>query len=172
MRASATRLRADGHSAEAAEAVQVARRLAAVVERRFAPDYERFGDTGGLDAATAMLLPPFNSPDATVMHRWRDYQREAARPSGGLAPGAAWKADGTSWTPQVALVAYTAAASGDRETARRWLDWLDAHRAPWGSLPEKVTRTGNPAGPAPLLWTDSLVLLTLAELEPPPARGQ
>ncbi|XVX19555.1 glycoside hydrolase family 15 [Actinomycetota bacterium] len=172
VRASAARLRAEGRSAEAAEATQVAQRLTGVIKRRFAPDYERFGRKGGLDAATAMLLPPFNSPDPTVMDRWRDYQREAIRSSGGLAPGTAWKEDGTSWTPQVALVAYTAAASGDRETAERWLDWLDAHRVPWGSLPEKVTRSGNPAGPAPLLWTDSLVLLTLAELEPPPARGQ
>ena len=45
------------------------------------------------------------------------------------------------------------------------LAWLDAHRTVHGSLPEKVTRTGRPAGPAPLTWTSALVLLTLTELD-------
>lgn len=45
------------------------------------------------------------------------------------------------------------------------LDWVDDSRTPWGSLPEKVNRSGRPAGPAPLLWTAALVLLTLDELE-------
>ena len=68
------------------------------------------------------------------------------RSSGGLAPGAEWKQDGTSWTPETALVAYTAAASGRDKTAERWLTWLDENRTPWGSLPEKVSRSGSPAG--------------------------
>ena len=62
-------------------------------------------------------------------------------------------------------MAYTAAAVGRDETAEHWLEWLDAHRTPWGSLPEKVNRSGQPAGPAPLLWTAALVLLTLDELD-------
>ena len=72
---------------------------------------------------------------------------------------------GSSWTPETALVAYSAAASGEVSTATAWLRWLDRHRTAYGSLPEKVTRSGSPAGPAPLLWTSALVLLTLDELD-------
>jgi GH15 family glucan-1,4-alpha-glucosidase len=73
--------------------------------------------------------------------------------------------DGNSWTPETALVAYTAAASGHRDLAGHWLTWLSTHRTAYGSLPEKVTRSGRPAGPAPLLWSAALVLLTLCELD-------
>ncbi|WP_270888035.1 glycoside hydrolase family 15 [Pedococcus sp. 5OH_020] len=147
--------------------------LAAVVVRGFGPRFERFGDTGGLDAAVLLLLPPFlpagelpaDSGAAldSAVHR---YAREALQPAGGLAPGVDWvKHDGSSWTPETALLALTAAATGHRERAGDLLDWLDAHRTSYGSLPEKVTRTGRPAGPAPLIWTASLVVLTLSELE-------
>ena len=85
--------------------------------------------------------------------------------AGGLAPGAGWKQDGISWTPETALVAYTAAMSGRPSTAEHWMDWLNTHRTEAGSLPEKVLATGTPAGPAPLAWTASLVILTAAELE-------
>jgi GH15 family glucan-1,4-alpha-glucosidase len=96
---------------------------------------------------------------------WRRYQSGALRPAGGLAPGSEWKQDGISWTPETALVAYTAAMSGQPEVAARWMDWLSAHRTSWGSLPEKVRADGAPAGPAPLAWTAALVVLTAAELE-------
>ena len=92
------------------------------------------------------------------------YVEQAGRPAGGLAPGVAWKSDGVSWTPETALVAYTAAASGDPATAARWSDWLVAHAAAWGSLPEKVLPDGTPAGPAPLAWTAALLVLTEHEL--------
>ena len=68
-------------------------------------------------------------------------------------------------------MAYTAAASGRRGTAAYWLDWLDEHRTAWGSLPEKVTARGRPAGPGPLAWTAALVVLALAELEDEPPAG-
>jgi GH15 family glucan-1,4-alpha-glucosidase len=55
--------------------------------------------------------------------------------------------------------------SGRPQVATRWLDWLDAHRTRWGSLPEKVLADGAPAGPAPLAWTAALVVLTAAELD-------
>ncbi|KGN38138.1 hypothetical protein [Knoellia subterranea] len=155
-----------GTDRERSIAGPIAKRLAAQVRSEMGPEYERFGDSGGLDAAVAMLMPPFGPADKRVASRWLAYQRTAARSSGGLAPGAGWKNDGTSWTPETALVAYTAAASGRSEIARHWLDWLDEHRTTWGSLPEKVNRSGNPAGPAPLLWTAALVLLTLDELDP------
>lgn len=157
-----------GPAAERWAAGQAAKRLESSVFASMGPSLERFGDHGGMDAAVAMLMPPFGPEDARTTKRWLAYQREAMRSSGGLAPGAEWKQDGTSWTPETALVAYTAAASGRDRTAERWLTWLDEHRTPWGSLPEKVNRSGNPAGPAPLLWTAALVLLTLDELESSP----
>ena len=55
--------------------------------------------------------------------------------------------------------------SGRPQLAAHWMDWLSAHRTPWGSLPEKVLATGAPAGPAPLAWTAALVVLTAAELD-------
>lgn len=136
-----------------------------VLGESFGPDFHRGGDGGGLDAATAMLLPPFDpEPLPGAREAWLGYQEGAGRPAGGLAPGTAWKQDGVSWTPEVALVAYTAAADGQDEIARHWLDWLDAHRAPGGSLPEKVGPDGLAGGPAPLGWTSALVLLTLTDL--------
>ncbi len=138
----------------------------AVLGESFGPDFYRGRDGGGIDAATAMLMPPFDTdPLPGVRAAWTAYQEGALRPAGGLAPGTSWKQDGVSWTPEVALVAYTAAADGQVEIARHWLDWLDAHRAPGGSLPEKVGPDGAAGGPAPLGWTSALVLLTLDELE-------
>ena len=161
--------RATGDVSASAATERTAQRLREAVERAFAPEWERFGDRGGLDAAVAMMLPPFSSPTtvpASLAKAWRRYQREALQPAGGLAPGVDWvKHDGSSWTPQTALVALTAAATGHDDEATRRLAWLDAHRTVHGSLPEKVTRTGRPAGPAPLTWTSALVLLTLTELD-------
>ncbi|NNM44957.1 glycoside hydrolase family 15 [Knoellia koreensis] len=152
-------------AAQAASAV-----FAENVALDYGPAYERYGVVGGLDAAIAALMPPFVGPDdpapaGEVEQAWMRYQRDALMPAGGLAPGVEWDDPDNSWTPETALVAYTAAASGHTQRALDWLDWLDAHRTAYGSLPEKVTRTGEPAGPAPLLWTSSLVLLTLKRLE-------
>lgn len=145
-------------------------RLSRAVHRGFGPDYPRhLGGRAG-DVATAWLLPPFMPPgehtdalrtalDATV-ERMR-------RPAGGLSPGAGWKNDGISWTPQTSLVALADAASGDparRERARERLTWLADHRTPPGSLPEKVLHDGTPAGPAPLSWTAAVVLLAIEAL--------
>ena len=168
--AAADDYRATGQPVQAVAAGRVASRLGQVVTSTFGPDYERFGTRGGVDAAVAMLLPPFQrapgGPKAEVGRAWQHYQRKALQPAGGLAPGADWAAnDSASWTPETALVALTAAATGRDATAERWLDWLDVHRTATGSLPEKVTRTGRPAGPAPLVWTAALTLLTLDELD-------
>jgi hypothetical protein len=164
LRAAAADYAAAGRYTRAAQASAAADDLAATIAAGFRPAYERFGDSGGPDAATAMLMPPFVT-QAGVGPAWLRYQALARRPAGGLAPTAAWQPDGNSWTPETALVAYTAAASGDDVKARSLLAWLDRHRTAYGSLPEKVTASGRPAGPAPLLWTDALVLLTLDELE-------
>ncbi len=157
-----------------------ASRLQTIVSERFGDGYERFGDGrfgdgrfgllrlggGGLDAAVTFLMPPFaDSPSTQVVNAWRRYQSDALRPAGGLAPGSQWKQDGISWTPETALVAYTAAMSGRPGVAEYWMDWLSAHRTQWGSLPEKVLASGAPAGPAPLAWTSSLVILTAAQLD-------
>ena len=112
-----------------------------------------------------MMLPPFAAAaDPEVVAAVDGYARQAIRPAGGLAPGVGWKTDGLSWTPETALVAYTAAASGDVATATGWRDWLARHTTDWGSLPEKVLPDGTPAGPAPLAWTAALFILTEAEL--------
>lgn len=158
-----------GRPERAAQVLAAAEGVRTEIERVFGPDYLRAGSHGGLDAATAMLMPPFDPDPLPGVHEaWLAYQEQAARPGGGLAPGAAWKRDGISWTPEVALVAYTAAVAGDTEVARHWLGWLDEHRAPWGSLPEKVDSRGEPGGPAPLAWTSALVLLTLDALAEAP----
>ena len=143
------------------------------MDARFASGWERFGSGGfggggGLDAAVTFVMPPFDqSRSVQVADAWTRFQTDALRPAGGLAPGAGWKSDGISWTPETALVAYTAAMSGRREISEHWMDWLNNHRAPGGSLPEKVLAGGAPAGPAPLAWTAALVVLTSAELEAP-----
>ena len=83
-----------------------------------------------------------------------------ARPAGGLAPGGSWRRDGISWTNATATYALTAAAVGERQSAQGWLGWLDRHRTPAGSFPEKVLADGRPASVAPLAWTAAAVVLT------------
>jgi hypothetical protein len=100
-----------------------------------------------------------------VERAWTAAQSELRRPAGGLAPGAGWRADGISWTPETALFALTAAHLGRGDVAAHWLDWLDAHRTDAGALPEKVLADGSPASVAPLAWTAALVVLTVAELD-------
>ena len=140
-------------------------RTAKAVEAAFGPRYPRRLGGRQMDAAVTFLLPPYQ-------RRTVQGAREAAaravpllrRPAGGLAPGEAWKDDGVSWTPETALFALAAAATGDDPTARYWLDWLAAHRTASGALPEKVRYDGSPAAVAPLAWTAALVVLTLTEL--------
>ncbi|USQ77665.1 hypothetical protein [Ornithinimicrobium cryptoxanthini] len=158
--------RAGGEAERAESLLKAAESFRAEVASSFGPTFSRTTrGGGGLDAATAMLMPPFSAdPLPGVREAWEGYQEGASRPGGGLAPGTDWKQDGVSWTPEVALVALTAAADAQTGVATAWLDWLDAHRAPWGSLPEKIGPDGTPGGSAPLGWTSSLVLLTLVEL--------
>ena len=98
------------------------------------------------------------------MSAWRLSVPSMIRSGGGLAPGADWSEPHFSWTPSTALTALSAAHVGDDATALYWLDWLAQHRTLTGSLPEKVSPTGEPAQVAPLAWTSSLVVLTLVEL--------
>ncbi|ADU48919.1 glycoside hydrolase family 15 [Intrasporangium calvum] len=165
LEASARSRAAEGDVVQARHISRAAAALRSLIGERFGPTYQRHGDRGGLDAGAAMLLPPFaDAADPAVLAAVRGYAEQALRPAGGLAPGVAWKSDGVSWTPETALVAYTAAVSGDRTLATRWRDWLAAHATSWGSLPEKVLPDGRPAGPAPLAWTAALFVLIEAEL--------
>lgn len=135
------------------------------VKENFAPTFGRHPGDAARDTAVAFLMPPFAEPDPEVTAAWAAAARAMARPAGGLAPGAAWRQDGVSWTPTTALFALTAAASGDRTRAVAWLDWLAAHRTRLGALPEKVLWDGSPSAVAPLAWTCAVVLLTLDELD-------
>ncbi|WP_051510311.1 glycoside hydrolase family 15 protein [Intrasporangium oryzae] len=156
---------AEGNSRAAQRSVAASVRLRTLIRDEFGPTYERHGSSGGLDAGVTMLMPPFaHLGDRAARTAWERYPVLALQQAGGIAPGADWKHDGVSWTPETAMVAYTAAASGHVDVAERWLGWLDTHCTTWGSLPEKVLPDGSPAGPAPLAWTSALVVLTEHEL--------
>lgn len=166
LEAAARTYAAEGDTAATIRCWAAAGRLRALIVRHFGPSYQRHGPSGGLDAAVAMLLPPFApTPSPQVLAAWERYRIDARRPAGGLAPGVEWKADGVSWTPETALVAFTAASSGRLDVAEGGLAWLAAHRTAWGSVPEKVRPDGLPAGPAPLAWTAALVVLTAHALD-------
>lgn len=153
----------DGAGERAAQDRAAEVRLAVVEE--FAPTWTRYANHGGPDSALSFALPPFqDAPLPGAVSAWRLSAPSMARAGGGLAPGADWSELHYSWTPSTALTALSAAHVGDQATAIYWLEWLAAHRTLTGSLPEKVSPTGEPAQVAPLAWTSSLVLLTLVEL--------
>jgi GH15 family glucan-1,4-alpha-glucosidase len=167
LRAAVPLLRDLGERRLADAAADGARRLAAGVRERFgAVGYARRLTGGPRDTAVAWLLPPYApARDDDVVAAWQSAAAEMARSNGGLAPGGSWRQDGIAWTPETAAFALTAAATGRRAEAEARLAWLDAHRTPLGSLPEKVGPDGRPASVAPLAWTGALVLLALAELD-------
>lgn len=135
------------------------------VEEEF-DDYGRYAGSDLADAASAFTLPPFQpEPLDGAVSAWQDSAEQMLRPAGGLAPGAGWRQDGVSWTPQTSLYAYTAASNDQDQQATQWLDWLDAHRTDLGALPEKVLDDGSPAAVAPLAWTAACVVLAVAELD-------
>ena len=156
-----------GRAEDALSARAAADELRAAVVARFGPDgYPRFLRGRLPDASTAFLLPPFQpTPLDGGPEAWKASVGPMSRPAGGLAPGAGWREDGVSWTPQTALYALVAASAGRDDEARRWLTWLDEHRTASGALPEKVLADGSPAAVAPLAWTAALVILSVAALE-------
>jgi GH15 family glucan-1,4-alpha-glucosidase len=157
-----------GEDEQAAAAQEAAARTRAAVERAFGDDtaYGRYADGRVADAASAFVLPPFQ-PTALdgAVDAWQASAAAMARPAGGLAPGAGWKQDGISWTPQTSLYALVAAENGFAAEARDRLDWLDAHRTSMGALPEKVLADGSPAAVAPLAWTAACVVLAADALD-------
>lgn len=156
-----------GDADRAQQVASVAADVRDAVETFFGPHgYGRYPGPSHADAASAFLLPPYQpTPLPGAVEAWQESVAPMLRPAGGIAPGAGWKEQNLSWTPETALYALAAASIDDDETARHWLDWLEAHRTPIGALPEKVTADGGPSGPAPLAWTCALVILTVAELE-------
>ena len=142
-----------------AERVTVVR---SAMERNFAPAWGRHLQRDDVDAAIALVLPPFTRPLAGARTVRQTAAARMHRPTGGLAPGAGWRDDGISWTPETALMAWSALALGMEEEGTRLLAWLEAHRTAAGALPEKVLADGAPAGPAPLAWTCALILLATA----------
>ena len=151
----------------------LAERVTAVrsaMERNFAPAWGRHLQRDDVDAAIALVLPPFTRPLAGARTVRQTAAARMHRPTGGLAPGAGWRDDGISWTPETALMAWSALALGMEEEGTRLLAWLEAHRTAAGALPEKVLADGAPAGPAPLAWTCALILLaTASRTEAPPS---
>lgn len=135
------------------------REVRAAVERAFAPGWGRHAGDDDVDAALCWVLPPFTEPLTGALGARGALLPRLARGSGGLAPGSSWRDDGVSWTPETALVAWSAHALGWDSEEEQLRAWLSASRTAVGALPEKVAATGAPAGPAPLAWTCALVVL-------------
>ncbi|GAA4414690.1 hypothetical protein GCM10023169_00260 [Georgenia halophila] len=166
-----------GEAARAEAAAGRAAEVRTAVETTFGPSgYRRYAGEGdplrslltehGRDAATAMLLPPFTGrAPSGAEEAWLLSTEEMARPAGGVAPGAAWKRDGISWTPETTLYALTAAENGHPDRATDYLDWVADHRTASGAIPEKVLANGAPAAVAPLAWSCANVILAVAALE-------
>lgn len=156
-----------------AQAASRAAILREAITAAFAPGWGRYprlvgaavGSPGHIDAALTLVLPPFTAALPGALEVRAHAVERMARPGGGVAPGEGWRRDGVSWTPETALLAWSAAGLGRREEAERLLGWLESHRTRAGALPEKVLADGTPAGPAPLAWTCALVLLAAHELQ-------
>jgi glucoamylase len=138
----------------------------------FGADYPRHAGrrdaVADTDASITFLARPYQRRgDKAAMDRAAGAISALERPNGGLAPGAAWHDDGVSWTPETALFALTFASDGGHldMAARRYLDWLDAHRTRTGSIPEKVLADGTPASVAPLAWSAAIVVLAVDALD-------
>ena len=148
-----------GVGAFAGLSAQRAQTVRAAMERAFSPDWGRHAGDDDVDAAIALVGPPFTRAPAGATAARRSAAERMRRASGGVAPGRSWRDDGVSWTPETTLLAWSAAALGLTREAAGLLDWVDHHRTAVGALPEKVRADGTPAGPAPLAWTCALVLL-------------
>ena len=154
-----------GHGSDARRYAQAAAHLDGAIDHEFAPiGYPRTTDPrSGADAAVNFLAPPFAPPEPQVEAAIAEAAKRLRAPNGGLLPGEKWPHDPTvAWTPETALFALSASASGDERSADRWLGWLAAHRTTLGAFPEKVDGDGEPKSAAPLGWTEAIVVLSLA----------
>lgn len=161
-------LQVSGDRARSELAAAAASALRSRIAADFAPDYPRHQAAADPCASIAFLAPPVAdqaTPFAGVASALAAAEVRMRRSAGGLAPGAGWRDDGISWTPETALVALAWAGLGEQGRARSLLTWLQAHRTAAGSLPEKVLYDGRPAAVAPLGWTAALCLLALRRLD-------
>ena len=115
--------------------------------------YPRLLGGSAADAAVTFLVAPIgpSAADARCSARIERAQASMGRPAGGLAPGASWKNDGISWTPETALFAAAWAATGP-PLAGRVAAGL-ARRPPHGcrvlpreGAPRRAPGSGGPAG--------------------------
>ena len=167
LRAAADLARTTGRAREAASWSTAAARIATATATRWAPrGYPRFLPDGGADAAVGLLAAL--APDLPGLPGAVTTAGQTLKlPNGGIRPGRDWPHhDGLAWTPETAMLAWGSHLT-DPTSSNRWLRWLDTHRTPAGSLPEKVTPAGHPASVAPLGWTAALVLLSTTSLTPP-----
>ena len=135
----------------------------AAMERAFAPGWGRHVRNDDVDAAIALVGPPFMPALAGTPPVRASAVTRMRRNGGGVGPGTSWHDDGVSWTPETALLAWSAVALGRSQEAEQLLDWLDEHRTAVGALAEKVADGGGPVGPAPLAWTCALVVLAVVD---------
>lgn len=159
-----------GKDGQAARWRSAAHRLSDAVARHFTPHgYPRSPVAGGLmDTSVTFLSPPFAPADPGVSSAVENAAEKLRLPNGGVLPGEKWPGHKlVAWTPEMALFTLSAATSGRTDEALGRLDWLSRHRTSLGVLPEKVGERGQPAGVAPLGWTASMVVLSLAALERP-----
>lgn len=156
-----------GEPSLARQARTDATRLCSAITRAYASNgFQHFPSGGGRDASVAFLLAPFLADDVPgARQAWDVSRNEMQVSNGGLRPGAQWPDPETAWGPQISLYSIVAAALGEQQVARGYLDWLDAHRTRLGSLPEKVTASGQPAAVAPISTVASATLIALCLLE-------
>ncbi|KRV48330.1 hypothetical protein AQ490_25280 [Wenjunlia vitaminophila] len=168
LNASADLARVTGHPQDAERWRAAAARLADGIEEHFAPlGYQRTVDgKHGRDSAVTFLAPPYNTAPDDLAVAMDDTYAALLRPNGGVVPGddpgQKWR---NTWTPETAFFALAWAGTGEDDKADRVVDWLLAHRNVLGELPEQIDAAGNPASVVPLGWTDSLLVLTLDQLD-------
>lgn len=166
LRAGTDLARRYGRADDARRWQQAADRLSDGIAATFgANGYQRtVVDGSGLDSAVAFLAPPFSVAPPGLDDALRHSFDALRRANGGVVPGEDWHGT-TTWTPETMFFALAWSGTGRRAQATELVDWLAAHRTVLGALPEQIDESGHPSSVAPLAWTDSLALLTLAQLD-------
>ncbi|MFF2653747.1 hypothetical protein [Streptomyces sp. NPDC058045] len=167
--ASADLARNLGHDEDAAKWAQAARKLSAAIVKHFAPlGYQRTVDgKHGRDSAAAFMAPPFNTGPADVPTALDSTFAALKRANGGVVPGddPSHNWGDATWTPSTSFFALAWAGLDENKKAHQVLDWVLSKRNILGELPEQIAGDGTPQSVVPLGWTDSLVLLTLRDLD-------
>ncbi|MGW8885963.1 hypothetical protein [Streptomyces sp. NPDC055749] len=158
-----------GHDDDAARWSQAAQKLSAAIGKHFAPlGYQRTVDgLHGRDSAAAFMAPPFNIAPADLPSALDSTYAALLRPNGGVVPGNDPKHNwgASTWTPSTSFFALAWAGLGEDDKARSVLDWVFSKRNVLGELPEMVNGAGDPSSVVPLGWTDSIVIMTLLQLD-------